>query len=118
MAVVWHASVSAWWTWWGALLLGVFWLPWVGFYLVARALRQPWWRPWLWLAVVAVVAWVFVWWWWVAPAWWWLLPAAAVPFLGWWFWRLGRASWPLWCFVLPWLWLPWFAFAIVYYCNA
>ena len=103
---------------WG-LLLPVFWLPWVGLYIWYRALRRPWWQPWMYLLFGGYTVWVFVWMGWLTPWWGWWFPIAFFPFLGWWFishdygWEMGRRK-ALW--IVPWCLLPWLGFMTALEC--
>jgi len=103
---------------WG-LLLPVFWLPWAGLYVWYRALRRPWWKPWMYLLFAAYAVWIVAWLGWLTPWWGWWFPVAFVPFLGWWFvdhgydWALIRQKS---CWVVPWCVLPWLSFMVALEC--
>jgi hypothetical protein len=94
---------------WG-LLLNLFWLPWVGFYMQFRGMRQPWWRPEMALVVAAYVAWVFVWVAALTPWFAWWLPVAVIGVVAWWFVTQGLPRntllSPKWCWLLPFALLP------------
>ncbi len=100
---------------WG-LLFPLFWLPWVGFYMWFRALRQPWWHRWMYLLFGAYIAWIFVWVAWLSPWWAWWLPVAFCSLTVWWFVSQGQ-SWqeiigPKWCWLFPFAMLPFYAWWI------
>ena len=103
---------------WG-LLFPVFWLPWVGLWLWYRARLQPWWKPWMYAAVLAWVGLAIVWVGWLSPFWGWWFPIALFPFLGWWFMDHGY-QWALIhqksCFLIPWCLAPWMGYMTALYC--
>lgn len=106
--------------WW--FVLPLFWLPWIAFFIGARAMRRPYWRPWLWLPIAGWVFWVFAWIIWLTPFWWWVFFAAPAVFFLWWVWWTKQTDWKVIrdkvCVLFPWFWLPAFAFAVViYYCQ-
>jgi hypothetical protein len=118
LAMVWTVAVVAglgligikWW-----FLLPMMWLPWVAIYLFGRGARRPWWRWWLFVAVIGYVMFVFAWFIWLGPLWGWVIPVLVISaFAGWmlFWWGKSKKEWwgPKLCFVLPWAWFPWFAF--------
>jgi hypothetical protein len=103
---------------WG-LLLPVFWLPWVGLYVWYRALRQPWWRPWMLLLFAGYAFWVFAWVVWLTPWWGWWFPFAFVVIGGWWFLAHGYDVVTIrhkLCWILPWSTLPWLCYMVALEC--
>lgn len=103
---------------WG-LLFPVFWLPWAGLYLWYRAVRRPWWQPWMWGLAFIYFGWVVYWVGWLTPWWGWWFPVFFFPFLGWWYvdhgyeWELiHRKS----CWLVPWCLLPWLGYMLAIYC--
>jgi hypothetical protein len=74
----------------------------------------------MWGAFAAYVGWWFFWAWWLWPTWWWIVPIAVLPVLTWWFFDTGQTTYdivgPKLCFLLPWLYVPAFAYGFYVYC--